>query len=34
LEIVDKALMKEADKRYQRGNELFESIRAALGLLG
>jgi serine/threonine-protein kinase len=34
LKIVDKALMKEADKRYQRGNELFESIRAALGLLG
>ncbi len=34
LKIVDKALMKEADKRYQRGNELFESIRATLGLLG
>ncbi len=34
LRIVDKALMKEAEKRYQRGNELFEDIREAFGLLG
>ena len=34
LKIVDKALMKEADKRYQGGNELFEDIRGAIGLLG
>ncbi len=34
LKIVDKTLMKEAGKRYQRGNELFEDIRGALGLLG
>ncbi len=34
LKIVDKALMKEAGKRYQRGNELFEDIRGAIGLLG
>jgi hypothetical protein len=34
LKIVDKTLMKEAVKRYQRGNELFEDIRGALGLLG
>jgi predicted Ser/Thr protein kinase len=34
LKIVDKALMKEAEKRYQRGNELFEDIRGGLRLLG
>jgi serine/threonine-protein kinase len=34
LNIVDKALMKEAEKRYQRGNELFEDIREAFRLLG
>jgi serine/threonine-protein kinase len=34
LNIVDKALMKEAEKRYQRGNELFEDIREAVRLLG
>ncbi len=34
LKIVDKALMKEAEKRYQRGNELFEDIREAVRLLG
>jgi serine/threonine-protein kinase len=34
LNIVDKALMKEAEKRYQRGNELFEDIRGAFRLLG
>jgi CHASE2 domain-containing sensor protein/predicted Ser/Thr protein kinase len=33
LKIVDKALIKEAEQRYQRGNELFEDIRVALGLL-
>jgi CHASE2 domain-containing sensor protein/predicted Ser/Thr protein kinase len=33
LRIIDKALMKEAEKRYQRGNELFEDIRAALRLV-
>jgi len=34
LKIVDKALMKEADKRYHRSNELFEDIREAVRLLG
>ena len=34
LKIVDKALMKEAEKRYQRGNELFEDIRGAFQFMG
>jgi len=34
LKIIDKALMKEAEQRYQKGNELFEDIRVALGILG
>lgn len=34
LGIIDKALMKEPDKRYQRGNELFEDIRGALESVG
>jgi serine/threonine-protein kinase len=34
LKIVDNALMKEAEKRYQRGNELFGDIREAFRLLG
>jgi len=34
LGIIDKTLMKEPDKRYQRGNELFEDIRGVLESLG
>jgi CHASE2 domain-containing sensor protein/predicted Ser/Thr protein kinase len=33
LRIVDKALMKEAERRYRRGSELFEDIRGALRLM-
>ncbi len=33
LKIIDKALMKEADQRYQRGNELSKDIHEALVLL-
>jgi len=34
LKIIDRALMKEAEKRYQRGNEMFEDIQEALRLVG
>jgi serine/threonine-protein kinase len=34
LRIIDRALMKEAEKRYQRGNEMFEAIQEALRLVG
>jgi CHASE2 domain-containing sensor protein/predicted Ser/Thr protein kinase len=34
LRIIDRALMKEAEKRYQRGNEMFEDIQEALRLVG
>jgi serine/threonine-protein kinase len=34
LKILDQALMKEPEKRYQRGNTLFGDIREALRLLG
>jgi serine/threonine-protein kinase len=34
LKILDQALMKDPEKRYQRGNTLFGDIREALRLLG
>ena len=33
LRIIDRALMKEAERRYRRGSELFEDIRGALRLM-
>jgi hypothetical protein len=33
VRIIDKALKKEVEKRYQRGNELFEDIQEALRLV-
>jgi CHASE2 domain-containing sensor protein/predicted Ser/Thr protein kinase len=33
LKIIDKALMKEVEKRYQRGNELFGDLQEALRLV-
>jgi serine/threonine protein kinase len=33
VKIIDKALKKEVEKRYQRGNELFEDIQEALRLV-
>ena len=33
LKIIDKALMKEVEKRYQKGNELFDDIQEALRLV-
>jgi len=33
LNIIDKALMKEVEKRYQRGNGLFGDLQEALRLV-
>jgi hypothetical protein len=33
LKIIDRALVKEVDRRYQRGNELFEDVQEALRLV-